>query len=201
MPEHLEKPEVRITGIQPVDASDLTQEAILRAPIIHLRKDTIGRFSDVPLLMYWEAEQRPQGRQVTYTVILSNEDGGTYTERLMARWGRTADIEWCYAASPSPKGRGARGEGKFFIVQSRPITALPPEPVSERAPHNIDLFQSQDKGESDEHKQASSDGAENLGGAPHDRGSSERAPHCQGDSPGRARRRTRGIRERRDNAA
>ncbi|MFZ5822037.1 MAG: PEP/pyruvate-binding domain-containing protein [Chloroflexota bacterium] len=39
------------------------------------------------------------------------------------------DIEWCRAESPSPAGRGARGEGKFFIVQSRPVTALPPEPV------------------------------------------------------------------------
>jgi hypothetical protein len=73
-------------------------EAVLRAPIIYLRPDTIGRFSDVPLLLYWDPEAGDlSSDQTTYTVIFTNEDGGTNTERLMARWGRTSDIEWCYA--------------------------------------------------------------------------------------------------------
>ena len=49
--------------------------------------------------------------------------------KIESYYGNPQDIEWCYAAFPSPNGRGARGEGKFFIVQSRPITVLPPEPV------------------------------------------------------------------------
>ncbi len=49
--------------------------------------------------------------------------------RIESYYGSPQDIEWCRTASPSPAGRGARGEGKFYIVQSRPITALPPEPT------------------------------------------------------------------------
>jgi len=69
-------------------------EAILRAPILHIRGDTVGRFNDAPLVLYWDREAPDR---VVYTFIFSNEDGGTNTERLMARWGRTTDIEWCYA--------------------------------------------------------------------------------------------------------
>jgi hypothetical protein len=35
-----------------------------------------------------------------YTVIFSNEDGGTSTRALMARWGRTTDIEYVYRLMP-----------------------------------------------------------------------------------------------------
>jgi len=73
-------------------------QAIARAPIIYARPDTVGKFSDVPLLAYYESERpgplpREDGR-LAYTVIFSNEDGGTQTTALMARWGRTTDIEW-----------------------------------------------------------------------------------------------------------
>jgi hypothetical protein len=93
LPPQLSSVEVRI-----IDRGDPSQEPILRAPILHLRRDTQGRFSDVPLLMYWDYEHRTdQSKWIVYTVIFSNEDGGTDTERLMARWGRTTDVEWCYA--------------------------------------------------------------------------------------------------------
>ncbi|MBI5842007.1 MAG: pyruvate, phosphate dikinase [Chloroflexi bacterium] len=49
--------------------------------------------------------------------------------RIESFYGSPQDIEWCYVVSPSPSGRGARGEDNFYVVQSRPITALPPEPV------------------------------------------------------------------------
>src|SRR5262249_463274 len=39
-----------------------------------------------------------------YSVIWSNEDGGTSTRALMARWGRTTDIEWVYKAFLAPDG-------------------------------------------------------------------------------------------------
>ena len=38
-------------------------------------------------------------------MIWSNEDGGTNTPALMARWGRTTDIEWIYRVVLAPDGR------------------------------------------------------------------------------------------------
>ncbi|MGE0104094.1 MAG: hypothetical protein AB7H86_16565 [Blastocatellales bacterium] len=63
---------------------------IANAPILYARTNTIGKFSDIPLLMYYE---KIDG-MLRYTVIFSNEDGGTQTSALMSRWGRTTDIEW-----------------------------------------------------------------------------------------------------------
>lgn len=90
-------PEILAINLIALKRSDPAQEPILRAPILHIRSDTVARFSDAPLVLYWEREKA----EVTYTVIFSNEDGGTNTERLMARWGRTTDIEWCYRYSRS----------------------------------------------------------------------------------------------------
>jgi hypothetical protein len=74
---------------KPAAADD---EVIARAPVLFARENTVGRFSDVPLLVYAERE----GNFLTYTVIFSNEDGGTSTRALMGRWGRTTDIEYVY---------------------------------------------------------------------------------------------------------
>lgn len=63
---------------------------VANAPILYARTNTIGKFSDIPLLMYYE---KIDG-MLRYTVIFSNEDGGTQTSALMSRWGRTTDIEW-----------------------------------------------------------------------------------------------------------
>jgi hypothetical protein len=41
---------------------------------------------------------------LSYTVIFSNEDGGTSTRALMARWGRTTDVEYVYKAFLNPDG-------------------------------------------------------------------------------------------------
>ncbi len=70
----------------------ITDAATLHAPILYARKNTIGKFTDVPIIVY--AETSPES--LTYTVIFSNEDGGTSTRALMARWGRTTDIEYVY---------------------------------------------------------------------------------------------------------
>ncbi len=95
-PDLPDRPAVQIAGITPVDRSDPALEPLLRAPIIHIRQDTVGHFSDLPLLVYWESETSGSQKRIIYSVILSNEDGGTNTERLMSRWGRTTDIEWFY---------------------------------------------------------------------------------------------------------
>ncbi|MBE0684288.1 MAG: hypothetical protein IH589_20480 [Anaerolineales bacterium] len=68
--------------------------------------------------------------------------------RIESFYASPQDIEWCRTESPSPAGRGARrrtepgevGEGKFYIVQSRPITALPPEPVQWIAPNPKGMY-------------------------------------------------------------
>jgi len=47
--------------------------------------------------MYYEVFHSGAGEvQIRYTTIFTNEDGGTATAALMARWGRAADIEWVY---------------------------------------------------------------------------------------------------------
>jgi CheY-like chemotaxis protein len=73
-------------------AEPMSDEAIERAPVLFARENTVGKFTDVPLIVYAER----QGHVLTYTVIFSNEDGGTSTRGLMARWGRTTDIEYVY---------------------------------------------------------------------------------------------------------
>lgn len=71
--------------------------ALANSPILYQRPDTVDRYSDQPLLMYYEIFHPAKDEtQVRYTAIFSNEDGGTATAALMARWGRAADIEWVY---------------------------------------------------------------------------------------------------------
>src|SRR5262245_10247902 len=70
-----------------------------RAPILRARPGTVEHFSDPPLVMYAEkdvAGESGSHYQLQYTVIFTNEDGGTPTDRLMATWGRTTDIEFIY---------------------------------------------------------------------------------------------------------
>jgi hypothetical protein len=71
--------------------------AIMHAPVLSQRPNTIDRFSDLPILTYYEVSHPSSGEvQVRYTTIFTNEDGGTPTAALMARWGRASDIEWVY---------------------------------------------------------------------------------------------------------
>lgn len=75
------------------------------APFVYARPDTVGRFTDVPIFMWYEIVPVAQGRQFRYSTIFSNEDGGTATDRLMATWGRTTDIEYTYGATVDAQGR------------------------------------------------------------------------------------------------
>lgn len=80
-----------------------TDEAVIvNAPVLHARGDTVGKFNDVPMLAYCE---RLPGNVLEYTVIFSNEDGGTSTRALMARWGRTTDVEFIYRVWLDGSGR------------------------------------------------------------------------------------------------
>jgi hypothetical protein len=83
-----------------------------RAPFLRARPGTVDHFSDFPLLMYAERDVRGETGQhyrYQYTVIFTNEDGGTPTDRLMATWGRTTDIEFVFGVTASAEG-GTPGE-------------------------------------------------------------------------------------------
>ena len=69
--------------------------ALAHSPVLYARANTIDRFTDLPLLMYYEIlHEGADDLIVRYTAIFTNEDGGTQTAALMSRWGRATDIEW-----------------------------------------------------------------------------------------------------------
>lgn len=84
--------EVKSVQFRTVPKTSREFATMANAPILYARRNTIGRFSDIPLIVY--CERTAKGLQ--YTAIFSNEDGGTSTRELMARWGRTTDIEYIY---------------------------------------------------------------------------------------------------------
>jgi len=69
---------------------------ISHAPALWLRADTIGTSTDLPLVLYAEDLRINGSGVLRYSYIFSNEDGGTATPALLARWGRTTDIEMAY---------------------------------------------------------------------------------------------------------
>lgn len=83
----------RWRALRPGDAG---YDVLANAPVLYAREDTLGRFSDVPLVVYCERLAEDGQAVLQYTVVFSNEDGGTSTRALMARWGRTTDIEFVY---------------------------------------------------------------------------------------------------------
>jgi hypothetical protein len=97
-------------------AADSGEFAILaHAPVLYGRKNTIGRFTDVPLIAYGETLHEGGSVVLQYTIIFSNEDGGTSTRALMARWGRTTDIEYVYRVALE----GGSGRTLSATVQAR----------------------------------------------------------------------------------
>src|SRR3954462_4190752 len=74
------------------------------APILSARPNTVGKYTDVPVFMWYEIVPVAGGRQFRYSVIFTNEDGGTATDRLMATWGRTTDIEFVYGVTLNGQG-------------------------------------------------------------------------------------------------
>jgi len=86
-------------------SADEARTAQSMAPILYARANTVGRFTDLPILMWYEIVPTARGRQFRYSVVFTNEDGGTATDRLMATWGRTTDIEFVYGAELDPRGR------------------------------------------------------------------------------------------------
>ena len=91
-------------AIEQIPSAASSHQAIAMAPIVYARPDTVGKFNDVPLLMWYEIEPTGRGKRYRYSVIFSNEDGGTPADRLMATWGRTTDIEYIYSVEVDSDG-------------------------------------------------------------------------------------------------
>src|SRR5262249_22315235 len=78
-----------------------------------------GRFqnnrTDTPLIAWHQVmpAATPGHHLIEYSVVWSNEDGGTNTPALMAQWGRTTDIEWVYRVEVNARGRRVPGTGVF----------------------------------------------------------------------------------------
>lgn len=102
--------------VDEVRPEDPRYSLVANAPLLYERENARGRFSDVPLLMY---ATRVDGA-IEYTVVFSNEDGGTSTRDLMARWGRASDIEFIYRVWPGPSGQPAR-----TVIQTRNHKEVP----------------------------------------------------------------------------
>ena len=115
------------------------------APILHARPGTLERFSDVPLFMYAEAGS---DGGFAYTVIFSHEDGGTPTDRLMATWGRSTDIEYVYGFSAAAPGGEYQGRDHEILpfrgtrAGSHPLLWVSTDNnmVSDRGPENAVRF-------------------------------------------------------------
>ncbi len=89
----------------PVPDGHAEHTALSLAPFLHARPNTLGRFTDLPVFMWYEREPTPRGTRYRYSVIFTNEDGGTPTDRLMATWGRTTDIEYVYSVEVDATGK------------------------------------------------------------------------------------------------
>jgi len=101
---------LRVAGVKfrQVAADDPEWTMLAHAPVLYARADTVGQFTDVPMISYCERLEAEGRAYLQYTVIFSNEDGGTSTRALMARWGRTTDIEYIYKAWLDADGQVAR---------------------------------------------------------------------------------------------
>ncbi|MFG1999631.1 hypothetical protein ACGFNU_10840 [Spirillospora sp. NPDC048911] len=71
--------------------------------------------TDAPLIAWHETRPAttPGNKIIEYSVVWSNEDGGTDSPALMARWGRTTDIEWAYRVEVDASGRRVAGTGVY----------------------------------------------------------------------------------------
>jgi hypothetical protein len=100
--------------VRTLDPNRLEDLAVLHAPVLYPRPNTLGKWSDVPLFSYATTGKENGNRWFEYTVVFSNEDGGTSSRNLMARWGRAADIEYLYKVWLDGSGRRVK-----TLIQTR----------------------------------------------------------------------------------
>ena len=86
-------------------AGSVEERMASHAPVLMARANSLRRFSDVPLLMWVETDELGHGRmRLRYSVVFSNEDGGTPPDRLMATWGRLTDLGFVYGVEVDAVG-------------------------------------------------------------------------------------------------
>jgi hypothetical protein len=119
---------------KPIVETDQEFALISSAPFLRARPGTVEKFSDFPLLMYAETNTGGEGPgpyRLQYTVIFTNEDGGTPTDRLMATWGRTTDIEFVLGlpadTAPTTAKEVIQAEGHKWIPFAGPHVGTHPE--------------------------------------------------------------------------
>ena len=92
-------------GITPIAPTNAEHRALAHLPFVYARPGTVEGASDLPLVTWYETEALPGGgTRIRYSVVFSNEDGGTPPDRLMATWGRLTDIEYVYGVELDPSG-------------------------------------------------------------------------------------------------
>ncbi len=107
--------------VKTYSAQDPEYQVLAYAPIVYGRTmASLGSpfqnaTTDTPLLAWHErrAATTPGHTILEYSVIWSNEDGGTNTPALMARWGRTTDIEWIYRVELDARGKRVAGSDVY----------------------------------------------------------------------------------------
>ena len=109
------------TDVQVITPTDPQYTVARYAPVLYGRTNADdggplqNTWTDTPLLAWHEesAAGAPGHRILLYSVIWSNEDGGTDTSSLMSRWGRTTDIEWIYRVEVDAAGNRVPGSGVY----------------------------------------------------------------------------------------
>lgn len=104
-----------------IDRRDPRWLAAHYAPILHGRNLPgyggvyANATTDTPLVAWHDVlpATTPGHRILQTSYVWSNEDGGTDTARLMARWGRSTDIEWIYRVEVDAQGRRVPGSDTF----------------------------------------------------------------------------------------
>lgn len=108
-------------GIWTMKKTSPAYAAARYAPVLYGRNvaATGDRFqnnhTDAPLVAWHESlpAATPGHSIIEYSVVWSNEDGGTSPPNLMAQWGRTTDIEWIYRVEVNAQGHRVPGSGVF----------------------------------------------------------------------------------------
>jgi hypothetical protein len=123
--------DLRVTNVAftPYDNHAPEFDWLQYAPRLRARPGTVEKFSDFPLVMYAERDVRGETGQryrYQYTVIFTNEDGGTPTDRLMATWGRTTDIEFVYGLPVGQTVGEIQAEGHKWIPFAGPTDGTHP---------------------------------------------------------------------------
>lgn len=113
--------EIQKIAVRSVSRADADYAAVIHAPILYARADTVGHFSDVPLLAWFEVFPDSDGEEIQYSYVFSNEDAGTPPAALMARWGRTTDIEYAYRVWLDREGKVQRETFQGFSHQNTPF--------------------------------------------------------------------------------